>query len=64
MAVVLTGEPSFPGTIWSRAVGSEPRIVPGHRAVDARQFAPHPRGCVSPPTALSASAFFLKREVE
>ena len=64
VAVLFNGEPWLPEYNLALAVGSEPRIVPGIRAVDARQSAPHPRGCVSPPTALSASAFPTKREVD
>ena len=43
---------------WPRPVGSEPRIVPGPRVVDARQIAPHSLTDVSPVRpAPSASAF-------
>ena len=46
---------------WSQPVGSEPRIVPGPRAVDARQIAPHPtRVCqfaLATPSHVPAKAF-------
>ena len=47
VAVLFNGEPWLPEYNLALAVGSEPRIVPGIRAVDARQSAPHPqRVCV------------------
>ena len=58
MAVVLMVSVASRYPNWLRPVGSEPRIVPDPRVVDARQIAPHSVTDVSPVRpAPSASAF-------
>ena len=48
VAVVLMVSVASRCPNWLRPVGSEPRIVPGPRVVDARQIAPHSVTDVSP----------------